>query len=157
MAKLFRHLRFPAAFLLCLAIPALLVTTNLRVLLFDRGFYEAGFAKNGIVESTGLSREVLSSAAEQMITYFEGGDPVSLVVDKEWGRERVFNEREQIHLADVRDLVRLDLTVQWLAALGLAVGTVATIAESRRGIAGRLSRRYLAGAALTLEIGRAHV
>lgn len=144
--------RFAAVALLVGAVPLLLILSNLRWMLLDQGFYERGFARQGVSQTTGMTREQLATAAGQIIAYFQDGPPVSLVVDKEWGREALFNERETIHLADVRGLAQLVFRGQALAAFLLGLGVILTLAERGPSAIRRLAGRLLAGGALTLLI-----
>jgi integral membrane protein (TIGR01906 family) len=101
---------------------------------------------------TGLSQPELAEATRQVQAYFHGGLPVSLVVQKEWGREPLFSAREQSHLADVRDLMNLAWRVQDAALAYVVLVGVGLIASRRAAGARRLARWLAAGAGFTVAI-----
>ncbi|GIW07496.1 MAG: hypothetical protein KatS3mg060_2301 [Dehalococcoidia bacterium] len=89
------------------AVPLVIVLSVVRLLVFDPDYYRRGYERHGVAATAGMTRAQLDEATAQVQAYFRGGPTVSLVVRKEWGRELLFNQREQQHLADVRDLLTL--------------------------------------------------
>jgi integral membrane protein (TIGR01906 family) len=89
-------------FILC--IPIFLVTSNLRWAVNDIRLYEYGFNKYEVSEKTGLSDEELLDVARGLIFYLDTGGK-SAALD-------IFNEREMVHLQDVRDLIHIHYRLQ---------------------------------------------
>jgi integral membrane protein (TIGR01906 family) len=136
--------------LFVVGMPPALILTTIRLMVFDPAYYQRGYERHGVATSTGMSPEQLDQATAQIQSYFRGGPPVSLVVEKEWGRETLFNAREQQHLADVRDLLSGALRVQE-ASLVYVLGVAAVLLSfGRRGGRRTLARWVSAGAGLTL-------
>ena len=133
-------------------LPFLLVLSNGRSLTLDQDFYLSGFAEQGVKQTTGMTDEELATAAGQIIAYLQGGSPVSLVVEKEWGREPLFGPKEAGHMVDVQTLVWQVFTAQTVLAGLFGLGVVATVVEQARGRLRRLARRLVAGGAFTLLI-----
>ena len=124
------------------ALPLALVLTNIRLLAFDPVYYMRGYERNQVGEWTGMTAEQLAEATRQTQAYFRGGPPVSLRVEKislrpgnpRWGPETLFNEREQQHLADVRDLLTGALRVQEASIAYLLAVVVVLLARRRPGV-----------------------
>jgi integral membrane protein (TIGR01906 family) len=94
-------------------LPVLIVTTILRWEVSEIRLYEYGFDKYGISEVTGIDAFQLQKIAQHLIDYFNlKADSVQMTVTREGQQFELFNEREVIHLEDVRDLVQLDFRVQ---------------------------------------------
>ena len=71
--------------------------------------YESGFLKYNVSLTTGLTEEELEKAAEGLISYFNSDEEyISLTVMKDGKPFELFNEKEVIHLKDVKGLFWLD-------------------------------------------------
>lgn len=136
-------LRALLATLFVLALPLALVLTNIRILAFDPAYYQWGYDQNQVGQWTGMSDAQLAEATRQVQAYFRGGPPVALVVQKEWGPENLFNQREMQHLADVRDLLGTAMRVQELSLAYLAV-VAAFLLVGRRPDGARTLARWAA-------------
>lgn len=119
-------LRLAGSLAFVLSVPALLVLSNVRSLVFDSRLYERGYERYQVTATTGMSPEQLRAATEQMMAYFRDGVPVTLRVVKEQGEEPLFNAKETRHLADVRDLLQRLFALQWLVGLYALASIVAS-------------------------------
>jgi len=98
-------------FICCL--PLLIITSNIRWGVSEIKLYEYGFDKYHISQKTGIDEVELRIAAQHLIDYFNlNADSVQVAVVKEGEEFKLFNEREIVHLQDVRDLIQLDYWVQ---------------------------------------------
>lgn len=141
-----------AAALFVVAVPITLVLTVIRLLVFDPAYYQRGYLQHGVTRTTGMTQAQLTAATAQIQAYFRGGPPVLLVVEKERGQAPLFNDREQQHLADVRDLLGLALWVQ-VGSLGYLLGATVYLLAFRRSDGARMLAQWLsAGAGLTLAL-----
>ncbi len=94
-----------AAFVL--ALPVLLVTTNVRIAAGEVRVYEAAVRRYGAVEATGLPLEELDRASQEIIAYFENDAPVlRILVTVDGNETSLFGPRETQHMADVKRLMR---------------------------------------------------
>ncbi|MEA1959508.1 MAG: DUF1461 domain-containing protein [Chloroflexota bacterium] len=109
-------------FIIC--IPFFLLTSNLRWAANDIRLYEYGYDKYDASENTGLSDEELTAIAEDMIIYLNTGEQGDTF--------DIFNEREIIHLNDVRNLIQLCYAIQWGALGYIAAFIAAGLAWRRR-------------------------
>lgn len=141
-----------AATLFVAAIPAALILTVVRLMVFDPDYYRNGYERHDVAAATGMSRTELDEATTQIQAYFRGGPPVSLVVQKEWGREPLYNAREQQHLADVRDVLNLAFRAQEASLVYLVVAGGALLAFRRPSGRRSLASWAAAGAGLTLAL-----
>lgn len=141
-----------AGALFAASVPLVLVLTNLRLMVLDPGVYERGFAQYAVAETTGMTPNELRQAAAQLIRYFREGEPISLRVRKGDALASLFNERELIHLADVRSLFELAFGVQRAASLYALVFLAVTLAWRRPRPWGALAKPLLAGSLITLGL-----
>jgi integral membrane protein (TIGR01906 family) len=97
-------------FILCL--PVLLLTASLGWAVNSLWLYEYGFEKYNISQVTGLADSELEKAASGLISYFNSNEEyISLTVTKDGEPFELFNQREIIHLKDVKGLIWLDYWV----------------------------------------------
>jgi len=97
-------------FILCL--PVLLLTASLAWAVNSLWLYQSGFEKYEVSQTTGLAEAELQKAARGLISYFNSGDGyISLSVEKNGKPFELFNEREEMHLKDVKGLIWLDYRV----------------------------------------------
>lgn len=94
-------------------VPVLLFTSTIRGEVNSVSLYEYGFDKYGISQDTGIGSLQLKSVAKQLIYYFDKrANTPQIIVARDGEEFSLFNERELIHLQDVRDLIQLDYGVQ---------------------------------------------
>ena len=75
------------------------------ILCFDKGFYAREYAKLGTAASIGMSQEDLDAATQALLDYTRGArEDLSVTAEIRGERREVFNERETLHMADVRNL-----------------------------------------------------
>lgn len=147
-------LRVSAATLFLLALPLLLVTTALRLVMNNLAFYESAFVRHGISRATGLELPQLLSAARQIIDYYDSDQELITVRVIKNGQEVVlFNEREVLHLKDVKELFRLAFAIQEGASLYVLSYALMRYAMGRRGFWPHLAKLLLGGSGLILGIG----
>ena len=100
--------------LIVLIVPLLLVTTNVRLVAASPYLYSYGFQKYGIESVTGIEMGQLELAGEKIRDYFSN-DQDYLVIDIErQGQEikNLYNQREILHMKDVKNLIQLIYSIQ---------------------------------------------
>ncbi len=98
--------------LFIISLPLLFISLSLTVAFNCQPLYSYGFDKYGVEETTGLERSELDLASRELISYFNSGEElIDIVVTKNGEPFELFNEREVLHLKDVKDLVKLNYTV----------------------------------------------
>jgi integral membrane protein (TIGR01906 family) len=107
-----RTLGTSAKWLFMLCLPVLLLTASLGWVANSLWLYEYGFEKYNISQATGLDTSELDKAAQGLISYFNSDEEyISLSVIKDGEPFELFNQREVIHLKDVKGLIQLDYGV----------------------------------------------
>ena len=97
-------------FIICL--PFLLLTASLGWAANSLWLYKYGFEKYGVSQTTGLDTSELDKTARGLISYFNSDEEyISLTVIKDGEPFELFNQREVLHLKDVKGLIRLDYVV----------------------------------------------
>ncbi len=107
-----RILGIIAKWLFILCLPFLLLTASLGWAVNSHWLYNYGFEKYNISQTTGLADSELEKAASGLISYFNSDEEyISLTVIKDGQPFELFNQREIIHLKDVKGLIWLDYWV----------------------------------------------
>jgi len=130
--------------LFVLALPTLLVTTDLRFAVNETSLYEYGFNKYEISADTGLEKHELREVAQELIDYFNSNDKV---VDID-----LFSQREIEHLKDVQGLIHLDYRLQLASLAYIIVYTVIGFTLLRRAFWRDLARRLVWGSGVTIAL-----
>ncbi len=103
------------------------MTSNVRFVAGDVGFYERGFRDYNAAQRTGIALPELDRAAKALVEYFEDDSKDLRVVVIQDGRETaLFNSRETQHMRDVKSLMRLVFAVQEVS-LVIVIGYVALV------------------------------
>ena len=99
-------------------IPVSIGTSNVRIGVSDIRLYEHGFDKYDISRSTGIERSELTIIARHLIDYFNVKAESAQMKVVKFGKEiDLFNEKELVHLEDVRTLIQLDYLLQLVAII----------------------------------------
>ena len=107
-----RILNIAAKWLFMLCLPVLLLSASIGWAMNSLWLYKYGFQEYDVSQTTGLSQSELEKAATGLISYFNSGDEyISLSVIKDDKPFELFNQREVIHLKDVKGLIWLDYWV----------------------------------------------
>ncbi len=137
-------------FILCL--PVLLLTASIGWVVNSLWLYKYGFDKYSISQTTGLAQTELGKAATGLISYFNSGEEyISLSVIKDGEPFELFNQREVIHLRDVKGLIRLDYWVL-LGTLIYTLGYAGVSLFWRRRDWRRLAWGVIGGSGITLVL-----
>ena len=101
-----------AKILFIIILPILLLTASIAWAFNSQQLYQDGFAKYDISQTTGLAQPELDKAVSGLIRYFNSGEEfISITVTKDSSPFELFNDREVIHLKDVKALVWLDYRI----------------------------------------------
>lgn len=103
--------------LFILSVPVVLLTSNLRLAFNSEQLYESGFTRYGISQATGIPNAELEKIAHQLISYWNSEEPYFLY---RYRGATIYNDKEIIHLADVKKLIDVLYTVHW-ASLGVVL------------------------------------
>jgi len=135
-------------FILCL--PLLLLTVSVSLAVNSFSLYKYGFEKYDVGQTTGLAEIELDRAAIGLINYFNSSEEdISLSVAKDGQPFVLFNEREVIHLRDVKGLIRLNNLIL-LVTLVCVLGYAATSLWQKDH--NQLARGLVGGGSLTVAL-----
>lgn len=90
----------------------------IEVASFDGAYYVEEYEKNGTAESVGVPEDTLHEATANLLFYLVGQrDSLDMQVNIDGGMQEYYNEREKLHMEDVRDLNLGALTFMWVGWL----------------------------------------
>ena len=97
-------------FILCL--PPLLVFASIGIAFNSLWLYRYSLEKYDARQVTGLSNAELEKASRGLISYFNSREEsINVIVEKDGASFPLFNDREVVHLKDVKALVWLDYKI----------------------------------------------
>ncbi len=148
-----RILGIIAQWLFILCLPFLLLTASLGWAVNSHWLYNYGFAKYDVGQTTGLADAELEKAASGLISYFNSGEEyISLTVIKDGQPLEIFNQREIIHLKDVKGLIWLDYWVGLGTLVYVLAYTGVCLFWRKRKYWRRLAWGVVGGSGLTLAL-----
>ncbi|MBM3934418.1 MAG: TIGR01906 family membrane protein [SAR202 cluster bacterium] len=104
--------------LFVLAVPVFLITTTARVVINSDLLYRYGFERYEIPLYTGIEMDELMSASRQIRDYFNNDEEYLDVQVRAGGIVRsIYNQREVLHMKDVKDLLKGVYTLQIVTGL----------------------------------------
>ncbi len=140
--------------LFIISVPFFLFTASTGIAVNSHWLYTAGFEKYGIAQVTGISDSELNKAATGLIQYFNSGEKyINLQVAKNGQPFTLFNEKEVLHLADVKALIWLDYKV--LIGTFVFLLIFAAFYVRRKANKHHLAQGLFGGGVLTLVMGLA--
>jgi integral membrane protein (TIGR01906 family) len=116
-----------------LALPAFLISTNLRWVTLDLSTYTTGFARYRAAERTGIAPAELERIGREFIEFFKGNRAeMQVQAQTPSGMRPLFNEREVHHMDDVRNLMYVFFRAQPIAGFLLLSAVVFAVLLFRR-------------------------
>lgn len=109
-------IRIVAYWLFVVCVPVLLFTSTVRLGVNSMYTYEYGFDKYSVSDATNIDRAQLSEVARRLVDYFNSKEETPQIEGLE-----LFQERELVHLKDVRELFQLDYRIQMLSLACIVV------------------------------------
>jgi integral membrane protein (TIGR01906 family) len=148
-----RILGIAAKWLFMLCLPVLLLTASIGWAVNNSWLYGYGFDKYDVSHTTGLALPELEKAADGLISYFNSDEEyINLTVIKTGEAFILFNDREVIHLKDVKGLIWLDYWVL-LGTIVYVLGFAAVgLWWQRKKYFRQLAWRMLGGGIITLVL-----
>lgn len=91
--------------LLIISLPVTILLTTIEIATFDSSFYERKYEEYNVPMVTGIEMEDLIFVTDEMLDYLKGKREDLIIFTKVNGKtEQVFEEREILHMIDVKDL-----------------------------------------------------
>jgi len=146
------HIILQTLFFVC--VPAFLITTNARLVLNSGTLYDYGFNKYKIEKYTGIEYEQLQIAGQQIRDYFNNDEDKITISISLHGRmvSNLFNEKEVLHMYDVKQLVRMVYLVQLYSAIFILIGCLLTAIDASSKWKKTISGYFMKGGWLTFSL-----
>ena len=97
-----------ASIVIVISIPLLIMSTTVTAYVGNEELYKNCFNKYQISKTTGISNIQLEEVARKMVDYLVGSSQSPQVtVTRNGGQFQLYNEKELLHLEDVRDIIQL--------------------------------------------------
>lgn len=147
--------RLPAA-LFVVAVPLFLIMASVTLAFNDPAVYQRGFEKYNISLITGITDADLRQAGADIRDYFNSFEEPLEVRARIFGVEQeLFNQREALHMQDVKRMVWGVYLLAALSGLYIAVGALWLLRRRRFEDGERLARLCLWGGGLTVGLAAA--
>ena len=146
------HIILQALFIVC--VPVFLITTNVRLVLNSGMLYDYGFNKYKIEKYTGIEYEQLQIAGQQIRDYFNNDeDKIKISISVHGSMvSNLFNEKEILHMYDVKQLVKMVYSVQLYAAISIIIACLLLFVDSSRKWKQTMPRYFMKGGWLTFSV-----
>ncbi len=118
-----------ALIIFVLAMPLLLFSSSVRFVVNDLGLYHGRLLKYDIPRTTGNTLAELDHADKKLVRYFNSNEEYVRIVLSTGNS--LFNQKEIIHLKDVKELIQFDYRLQWLT-LAYVLGYIVAISVWKR-------------------------
>ena len=147
-------MRALATALFVAAVPVFLITGSVRVVINAPALYSYGFDRYDIPAYTGIERDDLLDVAARIRAYFNDDSEYLIVptVVRGVAVQSLYNEREILHMVDVKGLVKGVYAVHEITGLYLLAFGAFGLALGRRPFLARLVRYAGYGGWLTLGL-----
>lgn len=148
-----KHLSKPCFFIATICFIVAFFLTCLDFNSFNHDFYKSEYDKLGVADEIGISRVELHETTDVLLDYIQDKRDdlnVSAVI---LGQERqVFNEKEIMHMVDVKDLYLTTMNVRMMTGIGFIVFGLLGILFDRKNALRNSTEMFIMGtvSALTL-------
>lgn len=119
------HIKNVFAVIASLSIILIILITSIDFHAFNRSFYESEYKDMHTAQSMGMSQNALISATSTLLDYLHDERNDIKVSESVYGVDReVFNDRETMHMVDVKNLYQNVLSLRKMAIIGCAIALV---------------------------------
>jgi integral membrane protein (TIGR01906 family) len=117
-----KNINYLSYILIIIALPLLIIASNIRVLANEIKLYEYGIDTYNISRTTGIDRAELVKTYQHWIDYYNSKQPTPQVTVKKDGNDlKLLSQKELYHMQDVKGLIRLDYYLQVLSIIAVFV------------------------------------
>ena len=122
-------------------LPVFIIAINVGYIIESDWLYSYNWWRNGVPDRTGLTNAELDSAADQIKEYFQNDvERLEVTVVTDSGSIDLFDEREILHMIDVKELVQLTGSVSIWTGIALVVCAAIGLLIRRRSFFSTMSR-----------------
>jgi integral membrane protein (TIGR01906 family) len=139
--------------LFILAVPVFIVLSNVRIAAMEPRVYQYSFEEYDVPAASGIPREQLDFAARDMVRYFaDGRTLLATEVEVDGVEQRLFNERETVHMQDVKDLFQLVFVAHEVAFGYIAIYVTAVFLWAREQSLRKFASRLIVAGTVTAAV-----
>ncbi|MFH1331931.1 MAG: TIGR01906 family membrane protein [archaeon] len=122
---------------LIILIPILILLGNFAFLAFNENYYKEQYIKNNVY--TRIPKEEVDKATTELSDYLQFGKEM---------QSDYFNEKEKLHLKDVRQIIRILLIILYIAVMLSTIIIIISYAENKK----LLGMSIIGGSLLTIAL-----
>lgn len=138
-------------FILC--VPLIAFITGAFTMVFDPGFYSQGQIEQRVEATYGLPPRVLQPVNRAIVRYFaSNSDTLASSLENEGADQKFFNEREIVHMSDVRGLISTFRVVQRVAFIYAIIFLILSLLLQGSRAVERIGRYSIVGAVFTIVL-----
>ena len=139
-----KRLSFLSAFFACFCFIIAFLLLSVRVMAFNTDFYNKQYAKLGSAQAIKMSEADLTAATQALLDYTQGRrDDIVVYADVNGVNRAVFDERETMHMVDVRKLYENAMATMYVLFGAAIVLGAAAYFINKRFFSYTLSRAYI--------------
>jgi len=147
-----RLIRVLARILFCIAVPIAILTTFIIAMIYDADYYLRGELRQQVHLTSGLTQSELVEVNRGLVDFFSGREALSSTLERAGASPTVFNQKETIHLEDVRELIFGITTVRLIAGAYSVLFLVGAAMTARARALARVGRWLLVGCLATFVL-----
>lgn len=121
--------------LISISLPFVLLLTDVEAVAFDLDFYEKKYEEYDITEVTGIEMKNLMTVTSEMLDYLKGKRENLIIFAQVNNKtEQVFEEREILHMVDVKDLFSKGYIIRNTMLIALIISLACLALFNRKAI-----------------------
>jgi integral membrane protein (TIGR01906 family) len=141
------------AIICAVALPLAVITSVVLDLVWDAGFYHDGQVHYEVQRATGLTQDQMDLVNRAIVRFFGSAESLPDALRATGAPPDVFQQKEVLHMNDVRAVIQAFGTVQIASLTCVALFLVLTIAAWQRGGRWAMSRALIYSAIVTVALG----
>jgi integral membrane protein (TIGR01906 family) len=134
-------------------LPLAVITTVVLQLMFNASYYEVGQARYDVYAVTGLTVAQTDRVDDGIVRFFGSSESLPAALQASGAPPNVFQEKEILHMVDVRTIVQTFGKLQAASILIVAAFIALALSTWRAGGRRALARCLMLSAGLTLLLG----
>jgi integral membrane protein (TIGR01906 family) len=136
-----------------IALPLAVITSVVLGLMFDAGYLVAGQRRYQVDQVTGFSFDEIGRIDRAIVRFFGSTESLPISLSQTGASPDVFQDKEVLHMNDVRSIVWLMQKLQVVALVYVAGFVALSLVTWRQGGLAALSQALIASAVFTVGLG----
>lgn len=131
------------AYIVAICTILIFLVTSIDVICFDRSFYDSEYARLDTAQSLHMSQSDLMKATDALLEYLQDDrDDIVAEIEVYEVPRMAFNEKEALHMVDVKNLYQVALHIRLVATLLLVIAFAYLIVSKKKDARQLLSIAY---------------